>query len=65
MVIVYALTMPFGINSVLSAKYISCYQRSFISEMEQAPFDRLFWNTNDCIAKLTIAIPSLWDRPCS
>ena len=42
-------------------------QRSFISQMECAPFKCLFWNINDSIANLTISFTSgvsLWDRPC-
>ena len=31
-------------------------QRSFISQMEWAPFKCLFWNTNDSIANLTMSL---------
>ena len=40
-------------------------QRSFIFQMEWAPFKSLFWRTNDSIANLTISFTrdvSFWDR---
>ena len=35
--------------------------------MELVPFKSLSWNTNECVAKLTVSIisgVSLWDKPC-
>ena len=37
-----------------------------MSEIEWAPFKRLFWNANDSVAKLSVSITSgvsLWYRP--
>ena len=48
--------------------FMICFdQESFIYQMEWVLFRRLFWSTNDSIAKLTISFTigvSLWDRPC-